>query len=208
MLDHHALHTGVVVNQRKRARLVVNGNPLLFRGALLGIHQPRTTAPRLDGEPAPELEAAVDLECLASVDGHEAQTVGPQPHERRLAAAHQQFHEIGIGAVLRDARHVVEELVFRIRTEVGARDFLIRQVGHQRTEIVHAVVREADGTRGEPGVAAGLVLGRAFQDDHVHTRFARRERGAHRSVARTHHDDVTTLRQHRISDIIGLVATL
>ena len=53
--------------------------------------------------------------------------------------------EVGIGAVLRDPRHVVEELVLRVGAEIGGGDFLLGEVGHQLFDVVDAVVDDAHG---------------------------------------------------------------
>ena len=82
--------------------------------------------------------------------------------KRVEALGDQQFDQVGIGAVLRHPRHVVEELVGRVGAEVGFGDLLLGEVGHQRLDVVDAVVDDAHRARGVAAVAARLVLGRAL----------------------------------------------
>src|SRR5262245_49091899 len=70
--DAHALDAHAVVDQAERTRLVSNLDAALGRRVGEHLDQPRPAADRLDGEAAPELELALDLERLAAVDRDEA----------------------------------------------------------------------------------------------------------------------------------------
>ena len=50
----------------------------------------------------------------------------------------------GVGAVLRDAPHVVEELVFGIGAEVGDREFFLGQIRNEGLDVLDAVKGGAD----------------------------------------------------------------
>ena len=99
--------------------------------ALLGgfgehVDEAGTAADRFHGEAAPELELAVDLERLPAVDRDEAHALLAHPVERVEALRDQKLDEIGIGAVLRHPRHVVEELVRGVGAEIGGVDLRLR----------------------------------------------------------------------------------
>ena len=138
-LSHaHAVHAAVVGDQRGRARAVPDLHAVLLRRPGPGLDQPFAAADGLDGEPAPELELAVDLERLPAVDRREADALAAHPQQRLEALLDQDLGQVGVAAVLRDAPHVVEELLLGVGAEVGARDLLVGQVGHQTAQVVHA----------------------------------------------------------------------
>ena len=98
--------------------------------------------------------------------------------ERVEAPRDQELAQIGIGAELGDARHVVEELILRVGAEIGGVDFGLREIGNQRLDVVDAVVDDAHRARGEAAVAAGFVLGRGFEHQHGGACLARGKRRA------------------------------
>ena len=171
---------------------------MLLAGVLHHGDETFAAADGFDREPAPELEAAVDLERLPAVDRHEADALLAHPVERVEASRHQQLAQIGIGAELGDARHVVEELILRVGAEIGAVDFRLREIGDQRLDVVDAVIDDAHGARGEAAVAAGFFVGRGFEHEHGGALLARGERGAIGGVAAADDDDVVLF--HAISD--------
>ena len=69
---------------------------------------------RLDGEPAPELELAADVECLPAPRRGEAHADGAHPGHRRKAVSDQNFRQVRVAAVFGEARHVVEELLLDV----------------------------------------------------------------------------------------------
>src|SRR5262249_52788342 len=163
--------------------------PVLLRDLRERIHQPRAAADRFQREATPELELVVDLEGLPAPGRSEAHAFFSHPQRGGEALLHQDLGEIRIAAVLRDPRHVVEELVGRVRAEVGALALLLRQIDQLR-EVVRAVVDDAQEARGEARVAARFVLGRALEHQHLLRRLLRRQRGAQGGVAAAHHDHV------------------
>ena len=195
-LDAHAAHTVVVVDQFEGARRIPDVDALLLRGFGQRIDQPLATAPGLHRESAPELEAAVHLERLPAPDRNEAHAFRAHPRERLEAFRYQKLGEVGVAAVLRDATHIVEELVRGIGAEVRLCDLVVGEIGHERFQILHAVVYDAHRAGGEARVTAGLVRGRALEDQHACAMLARGERGAQRGVAAAHDDHILFLGGH------------
>ena len=60
--------------------------------------------------------------------------------------------------MLRDPRHVVEELRRRIGAKIGAGNLGRTQVRHQRVDVVDAVINDADRAGGKAAVAARTLL--------------------------------------------------
>ena len=113
-----------------------------------------------------------------------------QPPHRVLAARDQQLAEIGIGAIFGHPAHVVEELVPGVGAEIRVGDFILGEIGHQRLEIIDAVIDAAERPGGEPAVAAGLRFRCALEHEHGDAMLGRRERRAERGIAGADHDDI------------------
>jgi hypothetical protein len=94
----------------------------------------------------------------------------------------QDLRQVGVAAVFRDARHVVEELLLGVGAEVGARDLVGREVD-QLGEVLDAPVGDADQPGGEARVAAGLLLRGSLQDQDPFDLLAGREGCAKGGVA-------------------------
>src|SRR5262249_50217212 len=188
--DADACDPHPVVEEAKRARAVANLDPALRGGVGEHLDQARSAADRLDGEAAPELEFAFDLEGLPAVDRDEAHAFITHPTEGVEASRHQQLDQIRIGAILRPPRHVVEKLLSGIGAEIGGGDFLVREVRDQCLDVVDAVVNHAHRPRGEAAVAAGFLLRRRLQHQHRGALFLRRQRRAKRRIAGAHDDDI------------------
>src|SRR5262249_33950311 len=110
VLSAHAEHHAVVVgDETGRRRLVEDLDPLALAGLVLVLDQAGAAAPGLGREAAPEFVAGavVDLVRLAAVARLELDALLAQPHEGLEAALDQYLAQVGIGAVLRDAAHVV-----------------------------------------------------------------------------------------------------
>ncbi len=194
--DAHARHPHAVEQEAERAGPVADADAALGGGIGEHLDQAGAAADRLDRQPAPELELAVDLERLPAVDRDEADALVAHPAEGVEAPRHQQLDQVRIGAVLRHPRHVVEELIGGIGAEIGLGDFLRGEVGHQRLDVVDAVVDDAHRAGGEAAVAAGLVLRRRFQHQHRGALLLRRERRAKRRVAAADDDDIDFRLRH------------
>src|SRR5262252_1285123 len=63
-------------------------------------------------------------------DGCKPHALGPHPAQRLAALSDEHFAQLRIGAVLGDAIHVIEELIFGIRTKVRLGDLLLGEVRH------------------------------------------------------------------------------
>ena len=140
--------------------------PAFFASCVSRLDQARPAAHRLDGEAAPELELAADLERLPPPGGGEAHAALSHPLRRGQALLHQDLGEVGIAAVLGQPRHVVEELLLGVGAEVGVRDLLGREVRDQRLQVFRPGVDKAEQARGEARVAAGFLLRRSFQNQY------------------------------------------
>ena len=163
-----------------------------FFSASLRCWSIRPGPPPLDlhGEAAPELELAVDQIGLAAPDRVELHALAVQPAHRVARAADQAVAQLAVGAVLRDAEHVVVELVLGVGAEVGAVDLVLGQVRHDRLEVVDAVIDAAERAGGEAGVAAHQLLRRALDHQHLGALLGRRLRRAERRVARADHHHI------------------
>ena len=169
------------------ARVVEDGDAVLLGGPGQRRDEARPAAVALDGEAAPELEPAVDLERLSSPDRREAHALGAHPAQRLAAPLDENLDEIGVGAILGDAIHVVEELVLGVGAEVRLRDLVRGEVRHQRLEVVDAVVDATHGARGEAAVASRLLARRAFEHEHGHAMLPGCKRRTQGGVASAHH---------------------
>src|SRR5262249_10569620 len=188
--DAHALDAGAVREQVERAGAVADLDAALLRRLGQHVDKAGAAADRFDGKAAPELELALDLERLAAVDRDEAYALLAHPVERIKAARNQELDQVGIGAVLRHPRHVVEELLGRVGAEVGGVDLGLGEVGDQRLDVPDAVVDYADRAGGDAAVAARFLLRRGFEHHYLGALLLRRQRRAERRIAAAHHDDV------------------
>ena len=184
-----------VVDQRDRAHAVAHLDAVLLGELEVLVDQARAAALGLDREAAPELELAVDHVGLPAPDRVELHALAVQPAHRVARAADQAVAQLAVGAVLRDAEHVVVELVGGVGAEVAALDLVRGEVRHDRLEVVDAVIDAAERAGGEARVAAHQLLGRAL--DHQHPgALARRQRRAERRIAGADHHHVPTLIRH------------
>jgi hypothetical protein len=79
---------------------------------------------------------------------------------------------------------------FGISAEIAVRDLLLGEIRHEDLEILNTVINASEGACGEPAVAPGLILGRAFQHQHRHAVLGRRERRTKRRIAGADNDDI------------------
>src|SRR5262249_37335822 len=75
-------------------------------------------------------------------------------------------------------------------------DLLRREVGHQRLDVVDAVVDHPYRSGGEAAVAAGFLLRRRLQHQHLGALLLRRERRAERRIAAADDDDIRFQLRH------------
>ena len=196
-----AAHHVAVVDQRVRAHAVTDLDAVLLGELEVLIDQARPAAPGLHREPAPELEPAFDLVGLPAPDRREPHALALQPAHAVARAVDETLAQLAVGAVVRDAEHVVEELVGRVSAEVALRDLVRREVGHDRLEVVDAVIDAAERAGGEARVAAHQLLRRALDHQHARAALARRERRAERGIAGADHDHVPLLSRHLIPPV-------
>ena len=187
----HPVHAGIAGEQRTRLCPVVNGDAGLVRRPVERIDQARAAAPRLDREPAPEPEAAVRLlEGLAAVARLEPDALAAQPAECGVAAGDQLLHQVRVGPVPGEPRHVVVVVRFAVGAEVGFRELAIREIGHQRAKRPGVVEHHAHRAGGIGAVAAPLFLWRRLQQAHARAGLRGRQCGRERGVAAAHDHDV------------------
>ncbi len=182
--DDDAGHAAVVCHEFKRAAFDTTPR---FRCA----PRPRSGASIRPGpppqastvSPPQNLNRPLDVERLPPVD--RLRSACPWSASRascRSFGATSGLGELGVGAVLRDAAEVVEELILGIGAEVGARLVLVGEIGHQAREVVDAVVSDAHRARGEAAVAAALGLRRAFEHQHADAPLSRAASAAQKAA--------------------------
>ena len=196
MLDADPVHTVVIGDERQGARFVGDRDATFLRDFGMRFDQARAATPGLNREATPELEFSVDLVGLPPVYRDKADALTLHPAHRVLAACYEQLAQIGIGAILRNAAHIVEELVFGVSAEIRVGDLFVGEVRHQQAEILHTIVHAAEGASGKAAVAARFVFRSAFQHQDRYAVFGCRMGGTKGRVSRTDNDDVTGRRQH------------
>ena len=186
----------------------MDGDARLRRGLVERGDEARPAAPGLDRQPAPEAEAAVFLlEGLAAVTRLEAHAVLAQPEQGGVAAGHELLDQVGVGAVLGQARHVVVIVCFGVGAEIGLRQLTAGEIGHQRAERIDAVEDHPHGAGGIGAIAAPLFLGRGFEQAHASAGLGRGERCRERGVAAAHDHDIGCQRLgHPTLAVLGCVA--
>ena len=107
-----------------------------------------------------------------------------------MAAGHELLHEVGIGAVLGEPRHVVVIVGLGVGAEVGFGQLALGEVGHQRAERIGAVEDHPHGACGIGAVAAALFFRRGFQEPHACAGLRRGERRCERGVAAAHDHNI------------------
>ena len=193
VLRAHAEHApSSLVMSADGGRLIEDLDAFALARLVLVIDQARAPAPGLGRQPAPEFvaRAVVDLVRLAAVARLEFDALLAQPHQRLEAALDQDLAQVGIGAVLRDAAHVVVVGLGGVGAVVVGLLLLLGEIGNDLREVVHAVVHHAHQAAGVAAVAAAVVDRRGFQHDDAGAGLARGERRAAGRVARADDDDI------------------
>ena len=194
-----AAHRPGLFEERRRARFVEDLDALAPAGLRQVPDQPGAAAPGLHRQAAPEPEApAGRLERLAPVGGLEADPLAPHPDQGVEAVLDEDLDKVRMAAVAGDARHVVVVLLARVPPEVGALDLRRGEI-HQPGEILDPLERDPHRARGIAAVSPALGLGGRFEHHHLRALLPRRQRGAHRRVARPDHDHVGfAIRHHAL----------
>ena len=102
-----------------RPRAVEDADPLALAGLRQIVDETGSAARHLGGAAAPELELAIDLEGLAAIGGIEFHPLTIHPHHGVEAVVDQRLDHVGMGAVLRHPRHVIEVFLTRVAAEIG-----------------------------------------------------------------------------------------
>ena len=181
--DMHTAHPIGLHVEGHGAHAVTDVDAGASRDVGQAVHEPRTAAPGLYGQSAPEAYATVGLERLATIHGQETHAVTGHPAQRVETLVDQLAGEVRVRPVLRDPTHVIVEPVARIGAEVGACQFVVGEVRHERLDVRIAVVDDAHAAGGEARVAAALLEGGAFEDEHVRAALAGGDGGAQGGVA-------------------------
>ena len=200
LADARAADAGAVEDQLVRPRAVEDADLLALAGLRQIVDETGSAARHLGGEAAPELELPIDLESLASIGRVELDALAAHPNDGVEAVVDQRLDHVGMGAVLRHPRHVVEIFLAWVAAEIGIGKLGWREVGDDAAVIVDAVEGKAYGAGGVAAVAAAVVERRALEDEDAGAVFARRERGAERGVAGADDENVAI---QRLGDQVG-----
>src|ERR1700677_4219286 len=163
LVNHYAAYAVVVMYKRERPARVRDFDSIALGQLVERLDQARTTAPCLDRKPAPELEAAIDLERLPPINRHEAYAFLAHPLHRRKAARYQRLGQRRRGAILRHPAQVIIKLIFAVNAEIGRGFFFVSQIRHHANEVIDAVIRHAHRTCGKGTVATAFLNRRTFE---------------------------------------------
>ena len=193
MLGNHPGDAAALADQADRGRLVHDWDAAPLHIGVKRVEQLRAAAPDMQREPPPELELSVDLVSLTAEPWLQLHTLLRHPFGGGEAAAHQNFAQVRIGAIFGHLEHVVEELLLAVGPEIDVREVFIGKRRQDRGQILDAVIGETERAAGEMRVAAPLLQGSGFEDEHAGAVLMRRDRGAKRGVAGSHHEHVRPL---------------
>ena len=187
----HAANRAVVGGEQRECRCFVKNFDAFARAGLVFVFNKALAAtPGFSGKAAPEFVLVADLVRLAAVAGLEFHALARQPDDGFIALGDQQFAQLGVGAVLRNAAHVVEILVGGVGAVVVEFFLFGRQIGDDFGEFVDIVEDEAHQAAGVAAVAAAFLDRRRFKHDHAGAVFTRGECRAGGRVAGADDDDV------------------
>ena len=202
VLDSHAADGVAIVEQRHGARAIANGNARGGGDLRFLVDESRSAAPSLHRQSAPEFEATANLEGLPAINGLETDAQSLHPPHGVEGAIDEAVSEFAIGAVTRNAKHVVKELLGGVSAEIRTFDLLGSQLRHDLLQIVDAAVGEPDRARCETAVAAALGFRRALQHQNACALLAGGERRAEGRVPSPDDDDVI----HAVSPDVAAIA--
>ena len=174
--------------------------------AVFGVHQSDAAPGRLNDGAAEKFEAAMVTERITAVHGHETDIgLFLDPLHGAGTFPHDDFGQIGVYVILRHAAEIIEILLRRVFSEIGARDFFVAEVGYHFPDRLQPVVHHAKTSGREGAVSSPLVLRRALQHQHTLHLLPRREGGAQGGVTASDNDHVVYAVFH-FSSIINLPA--
>jgi len=96
----------------------------------------------------------------------------------------------GVGAPFGQAADIVVILLGCVSADIDIRKLVLAQVWDELSEVVEAMIDEAERPAGEGRVAAGRFLGRDLQHQHRDAVLARAQGRAGRRVSGADNDDV------------------
>jgi len=120
----------------------------------------------------------------------ESNTLAPHPDQGVKALPDQDFDEVWIGTAIRDPRHVAEEVIFRVPTEVDRRLLGWGEVWNKPQEVRDSAERHTHRTARKGGVPASFGWWRKLKDAYRGTGLSGGERSAQRCIPCTHDDDI------------------
>ena len=118
------------------------------------------------GQPAPELELAVDAKRLAAEPELKPHALLAHPHAGVEAAGDQDLGQVGVAAVFGQAADIVVILLGGVGADIDIGELVVADVGDQPREVVEAAIDDAEGAAGKGRIAAARSLGRDFQLQH------------------------------------------
>src|SRR5580658_2889599 len=108
----------IALEQRDGGGLVQHLDAVALAPAMERLHQLLTAAPDMTGEPAPELELAVDLERLAAEPELKPHTLFAHPAAGLEAPGDEDFGEVGVGAPLGEPADIVVILLGGVGADI------------------------------------------------------------------------------------------
>ena len=180
----------IALKQRERWGFVQHLDALSRAARMQGFHQLLAAAPDMAGEPAPELELAADIERLAAEAELKPHALFAHPAPRLEALGDEDLGEVGVRAPFGQAADIVVILLGCVSADIDTRKLVLAQVRDELSEVVEAMIDEAECAAGEGRVAAGRFLGRDLQHQHRDAVLARAQGRAGRRVSGADNDDV------------------
>ena len=142
------------------------------------------------GQPAPELELAVDLERLAPEPQLKAHALLAHPQPGRVAPGDQDLGQVGVAAVFGEPPDIVVILLLGVGPDIDSGEFVVADVGDEAGQVVEPVIDDAPRPAGKRRIAAAPVLGRNLQHQHRGAALLRRQRRASRRIAGADDDHI------------------
>ncbi len=188
----------IALQQRHRRGLVQDRDAVALGAAVQRLHQFLAAAPDVAGQPAPELELAVDAKRLPPEPQLEAHPLLAHPHAGLEALRYQDFGQVRVAAVFGKPADIVVILFLGVGADIDIFQLVVADVGNEPREVVEAVIDDAPGAAGKGRIAAAPVLRRDLQHQHRGAVLPGRQRGAGRRVAGPDDDDVMLGNVHAV----------
>ena len=155
-------------------------------------NQAFAAAPGFSRQAAPEFVAGVVIHLvrLTAVTRLKLDALFAQPDSGVEAAANEDFAQVRVSLLLRDARHVIKVGVCRVGTVVVRFLFVFGQLGNDLCQLIHVIEHHAHQATSVATVAAAIVDGRCFQHDDICALFTRGECCAGGGVTRANDDNI------------------